>query len=94
MGGGKSTLQLLTLCSCLSPVPVDDGEWELLIAHFLGVDHCGHKHGPDHPEMAKKLSQMDTMLRWVAQKFCRFCPKGFSPGVLVRASRPQTPCVG
>ncbi|XP_061468852.1 GPI ethanolamine phosphate transferase 3 [Rhineura floridana] len=42
---------------------VDGGEWELLIAHFLGVDHCGHKHGPDHPEMAKKLSQMDEMLR-------------------------------
>ncbi|KAK9408719.1 GPI ethanolamine phosphate transferase 3 [Crotalus adamanteus] len=42
---------------------VDDGDWDLLIAHFLGVDHCGHKHGPDHPEMAKKLSQMDEMLR-------------------------------
>ncbi|XP_048366905.1 GPI ethanolamine phosphate transferase 3 [Sphaerodactylus townsendi] len=42
---------------------VDAGEWDVLIAHFLGVDHCGHKHGPDHPEMAKKLSQMDAMLR-------------------------------
>lgn len=42
---------------------VDGGEWDLLIAHFLGVDHCGHKYGPDHPEMAKKLSQMDEMLR-------------------------------
>ncbi|KAG8131353.1 hypothetical protein E2320_017969, partial [Naja naja] len=41
---------------------VDGGEWDLLIAHFLGVDHCGHKHGPDHPEMAKKLSQMNEML--------------------------------
>uniref|UniRef100_H9GHZ9 GPI ethanolamine phosphate transferase 3, catalytic subunit n=1 Tax=Anolis carolinensis TaxID=28377 RepID=H9GHZ9_ANOCA len=40
---------------------VDGGEWDLLIAHFLGVDHCGHKHGPDHPEMAKKLSQMDEV---------------------------------
>ncbi|XP_043371195.1 GPI ethanolamine phosphate transferase 3 isoform X3 [Dermochelys coriacea] len=42
---------------------VDGGEWDLLIAHFLGVDHCGHKHGPDHPEMAKKLTQMNEMLR-------------------------------
>ncbi|KAJ6663037.1 hypothetical protein lerEdw1_010858, partial [Lerista edwardsae] len=42
---------------------VDGGEWDLLIAHFLGVDHCGHTYGPDHPEMAKKLSQMDEMLR-------------------------------
>uniref|UniRef100_A0A8C0AS81 GPI ethanolamine phosphate transferase 3, catalytic subunit n=1 Tax=Buteo japonicus TaxID=224669 RepID=A0A8C0AS81_9AVES len=39
------------------------GEWDVLIAHFLGVDHCGHKHGPDHPEMAKKLTQMNEMLR-------------------------------
>jgi len=42
---------------------VDGGEWDVLIAHFLGVDHCGHKHGPDHPEMAKKLTQMNEMLR-------------------------------
>ncbi|XP_052526105.1 GPI ethanolamine phosphate transferase 3 isoform X2 [Tympanuchus pallidicinctus] len=42
---------------------VNSGEWDLLIAHFLGVDHCGHKHGPDHPEMAKKLTQMNEMLR-------------------------------
>uniref|UniRef100_A0A493SWN7 Phosphatidylinositol glycan anchor biosynthesis class O n=1 Tax=Anas platyrhynchos platyrhynchos TaxID=8840 RepID=A0A493SWN7_ANAPP len=42
---------------------VDSGEWDFLIAHFLGVDHCGHKHGPDHPEMAKKLTQMNEMLR-------------------------------
>ncbi|XP_019373581.1 PREDICTED: GPI ethanolamine phosphate transferase 3 isoform X1 [Gavialis gangeticus] len=41
---------------------VDGGDWDLLIAHFLGVDHCGHKHGPDHPEMAKKLTQMNEMI--------------------------------
>ncbi|XP_005401082.1 PREDICTED: GPI ethanolamine phosphate transferase 3 isoform X1 [Chinchilla lanigera] len=42
---------------------VDSGEWDVLIAHFLGVDHCGHKHGPHHPEMAKKLSQMDQVIQ-------------------------------
>ncbi|XP_029437587.1 GPI ethanolamine phosphate transferase 3 isoform X2 [Rhinatrema bivittatum] len=42
---------------------VDGEEWDVVIAHFLGVDHCGHKHGPDHPETAKKLLQMDEMLR-------------------------------
>lgn len=36
---------------------------QLLIAHFLGVDHCGHKYGPNHPEMAKKLSQMNQVFR-------------------------------
>lgn len=33
-----------------------------MIAHFLGVDHCGHKYGPDHPEMSKKLKQMNDIL--------------------------------
>ncbi|KAM3720914.1 GPI ethanolamine phosphate transferase [Dirofilaria immitis] len=37
-------------------------DWTVLIAHFLGVDHCGHKYGPDHPEMSKKLKQMNEML--------------------------------
>ncbi|KAM4707713.1 GPI ethanolamine phosphate transferase 3 [Discoglossus pictus] len=41
---------------------VDGGDWDVLIAHFLGVDHCGHKHGPDHLETAKKLLQMNTMI--------------------------------
>ncbi|XP_031233019.1 GPI ethanolamine phosphate transferase 3 isoform X2 [Mastomys coucha] len=42
---------------------MDSGAWDVLIAHFLGVDHCGHKHGPHHPEMAKKLSQMDQVIQ-------------------------------
>ncbi|XP_072269638.1 GPI ethanolamine phosphate transferase 3 isoform X2 [Pyxicephalus adspersus] len=41
---------------------VDGGDWDIVIAHFLGVDHCGHKHGPDHPETAKKLTQMNDMI--------------------------------
>ncbi|XP_010617590.1 GPI ethanolamine phosphate transferase 3 isoform X3 [Fukomys damarensis] len=47
---------------------MDSGEWDVLIAHFLGVDHCGHKHGPHHPEMAKKLSQMDQVIRGLVER--------------------------
>ena len=39
-------------------------DWDVLIGHFLGVDHCGHKFGPNHPEMAAKLTQMDSVLRY------------------------------
>ena len=39
------------------------GDWDVLIAHFLGVDHCGHRYGPYHPAMAEKLTQMDNVLR-------------------------------
>lgn len=35
---------------------------DILIAHFLGVDHCGHWHHQDHPEMASKLSQMNRVV--------------------------------
>ncbi|XP_067888820.1 GPI ethanolamine phosphate transferase 3 isoform X2 [Heterodontus francisci] len=44
---------------------VDENEWDVLIAHFLGVDHCGHRYGPHHPAMAEKLGQMNKMLRSV-----------------------------
>ncbi|XP_007945115.1 GPI ethanolamine phosphate transferase 3 [Orycteropus afer afer] len=47
---------------------MDSGEWDVLIAHFLGVDHCGHKHGPHHPEMAKKLTQMDQVIQALVKR--------------------------
>lgn len=40
-------------------------DWSFLIAHFLGVDHCGHRYGPYHPEMARKLGEMNEMIRSV-----------------------------
>jgi phosphatidylinositol glycan class O len=41
-------------------------DWDLLIGHCLGVDHAGHRYGPNHPEMTKKLGQMDTFIRDLA----------------------------
>ncbi|GAB1320164.1 mannose-ethanolamine phosphotransferase gpi13 [Madurella fahalii] len=41
-------------------------EWDLLVGHCLGVDHAGHRYGPDHPEMTKKLRQMDAFIRDLA----------------------------
>lgn len=40
-------------------------DWDLLIAHFLGVDHCGHRHGPFHSEMTRKLDEMNTVIRYI-----------------------------
>lgn len=39
-------------------------DWQLLIAHFLGVDHCGHRYGPNHVEMSRKLGQMNEVIRF------------------------------
>ncbi|XP_059479013.1 GPI ethanolamine phosphate transferase 3 [Neocloeon triangulifer] len=38
-------------------------DWDLIIGHFLGVDHCGHRYGPDHPEMSRKLKEMDKFIK-------------------------------
>lgn len=59
---------------------VDRGVWEhllpemrlkdsaLLIAHMLGVDHCGHRYGPNHPEMARKLGELNGYIRNIVRE--------------------------
>ena len=37
-------------------------EWDVLVTHFLGVDHAGHKYGPNHPEMGRKLAEMNAVI--------------------------------
>ena len=47
---------------------VDDGiasNWSVVIAHFLGVDHVGHRFGPDHESMRTKMRQLDEVVRSV-----------------------------
>lgn len=43
-------------------------KWDVLIGHYLGVDHAGHRYGPDHPAMAAKLKQMDETVTRVAEQ--------------------------
>ncbi|KAF8579046.1 alkaline phosphatase-like protein, partial [Ramaria rubella] len=42
-------------------------DWDLLIGHFLGVDHVGHRLGPAHPTMAAKLHQMNVVLSRIVE---------------------------
>ncbi|KKA29723.1 hypothetical protein TD95_003817 [Thielaviopsis punctulata] len=44
------------------------GEWDILIGHLLGVDHAGHRYGPDHSAMTAKLGQMDKFVRNLTEK--------------------------
>lgn len=41
-------------------------QWDVLIAHCLGVDHAGHRYGPEHSAMTAKLQQMDEFARNLA----------------------------
>lgn len=34
-------------------------KWDLLIGHYLGVDHVGHTYDVHSPHMAVKLQQMN-----------------------------------
>src|SRR5436305_13731201 len=42
-------------------------EWDVLIAHFLGVDHAGHRYGPNHEAMNEKLKQMDRVVNQLVE---------------------------
>ncbi|KAF2118881.1 hypothetical protein BDV96DRAFT_487197 [Lophiotrema nucula] len=43
--------------------PTNTSKWDVIFGHYLGVDHAGHRYGPDHPAMAAKLNQMDDVFR-------------------------------
>ncbi|KAI0455526.1 GPI ethanolamine phosphate transferase 3-like protein [Xylaria acuta] len=47
--------------------PERRGEWDITIGHLLGVDHAGHRYGPNHPAMTAKLQQMDTFIRQLTE---------------------------
>lgn len=38
------------------------GDWDVLILHYLGLDHIGHISGPNSPLIGHKLSEMDSVL--------------------------------
>lgn len=58
----------------LPPLKVDDnvtrhldkvlkrGDWDVLILHYLGLDHIGHVSGPHSPLIGRKLGEMDSIL--------------------------------
>eukprot|EP01083_Nonionella_stella_P139860 427560_1 len=41
---------------------LEKDDWTLLIAHYLGVDHVGHKYELNHPAMSDKLAEMNSLL--------------------------------
>ncbi|KAL7270377.1 mannose-ethanolamine phosphotransferase gpi13 [Rhizina undulata] len=47
--------------------PTNSSKWDVLIGHYLGVDHAGHRYGPDHFAMADKLKQMDDVVTRLAE---------------------------
>ncbi|CAK7244720.1 MAG: mannose-ethanolamine phosphotransferase gpi13 [Sporothrix thermara] len=50
----------------LAPQVQKESPWDVLIGHCLGVDHAGHRYGPNHVAMREKLQQMDDFVRRLA----------------------------
>ncbi|KAH7037727.1 GPI ethanolamine phosphate transferase [Microdochium trichocladiopsis] len=47
--------------------PEQSGKWDVMFGHLLGVDHAGHRYGPNHAAMRSKLQQMDGFVRDLAK---------------------------
>jgi phosphatidylinositol glycan class O len=47
------------------PQFLQETKTHLIVGHELGVDHCGHRFGPFHPAMTRKLSEVDEHVRKV-----------------------------
>jgi phosphatidylinositol glycan class O len=45
--------------------PVNTSRWDVLVGHFLGVDHVGHRVGPSSETMTLKLAQMNEVVQRV-----------------------------
>ena len=43
--------------------PENRNKWDVIFGHYLGVDHAGHRYGPNHAAMASKLQEMDRVIR-------------------------------
>ncbi|WZN59363.1 GPI ethanolamine phosphate transferase [Chloropicon roscoffensis] len=51
----------------LGPLVESGQDWDVIVAHLLGVDHCGHTHDIHSREMVTKLGQVDRIVREVAR---------------------------
>ena len=51
-----------------SSLKIMDKFFEIIVVHFLGVDHVGHTYGPNNEHMDAKLNQMDDALQTILSK--------------------------
>ncbi|KAF6264465.1 hypothetical protein COO60DRAFT_1624241 [Scenedesmus sp. NREL 46B-D3] len=51
----------------LLPLLAQSDSWDVLIAHYLGVDHAGHTYGVGSRQMETKLDQMDSQVSHVME---------------------------
>nr|KAF6501912.1 phosphatidylinositol glycan anchor biosynthesis class G [Molossus molossus] len=58
-------------------------DWDVLILHYLGLDHIGHISGPNSPLIGRKLSEMDSVLMRIHTSLLSEEREAVSPSLLV-----------
>ncbi|XP_026568506.1 GPI ethanolamine phosphate transferase 2 isoform X1 [Pseudonaja textilis] len=59
-------------------------DWDILILHYLGLDHIGHLSGPNSPLIGPKLSEMDNIISKIHKSLLsKELEKGTLPNLLV-----------
>ena len=57
----------LNVCHCmpqaLGPAVDNAADWDVLVAHGLGIDHAGHTHDVGSPQMLAKLRETDAHVK-------------------------------
>ncbi|GAA5883949.1 hypothetical protein JCM3774_001478 [Rhodotorula dairenensis] len=49
-------------------VPTRQRDWDIVIAHGLGLDHAGHRFGAEHRETTRKLQETNRLLEDVVER--------------------------
>ncbi|KAL8737940.1 MAG: hypothetical protein Q9181_001203 [Wetmoreana brouardii] len=49
------------------PAQLDRDDWNGMVLHYLGLDHIGHKMGPNSPYMVPKQAEMDGVVTDIYQ---------------------------
>lgn len=58
-------------------------DWDLLILHYLGLDHIGHLSGPNSPLVGPKLLEMDNVFKRIHTSLLSKEGDSSSPSLLV-----------
>uniref|UniRef100_S4RSF3 Phosphatidylinositol glycan anchor biosynthesis class G n=1 Tax=Petromyzon marinus TaxID=7757 RepID=S4RSF3_PETMA len=65
------------------PAALASRDWQLLVLHYLGLDHIGHTHGPASALVPHKLREMDAVVRAVHTALLREDESPSLPALLV-----------
>uniref|UniRef100_A0A1I8EWF1 GPI ethanolamine phosphate transferase 2 n=1 Tax=Wuchereria bancrofti TaxID=6293 RepID=A0A1I8EWF1_WUCBA len=52
--------------------------WDVMILHYLGLDHIGHSLGGTHSELNNKLIEMDSIIKEIYEKLHKIYGTNFS----------------